>query len=88
MAETYFVPCAFNTWDRYNRQRNMAMRRWAGRLQDSDWGYLRLVSSDGQTILSGTSQITGGGPQALQQVKTALRQALVQLGISDVPKEL
>ncbi|KAL7574657.1 hypothetical protein ACA910_003004 [Epithemia clementina (nom. ined.)] len=45
VAESFFVPCAFNTWDRYDRNYNMAMRQWAGPLKDSDWGYLRLISS-------------------------------------------
>ena len=64
------------------------MRRWAGPLKQSDWGYLRLISSDGKTILAGTSQITSGRRAEAVQVKHAQRQALVQLGVDDLPHEL
>jgi hypothetical protein len=38
IVETYFVPAAFNTWDRHNSPSHMygrAFAHWSGRLKDS-----------------------------------------------------
>ena len=85
IVEEYFVPAAFNTWDRSNAQYNQAFRKWSSGLQNSWWGYLRIISNDGQTILSGTKQITGG--HGLKDVIRCLREALEELDL-DVPPEL
>ena len=85
VVEEYFIPAAFNTWDRSNVRYNKAFRVWAGGLQSSWWGYLRIISNDGTTILSGTKQITGG--QGLNDVIRCLREALEALEM-DVPPEL
>jgi hypothetical protein len=35
IAEQYFVPAAFNTWDRSNSKFNAPMRRWSAGLEGS-----------------------------------------------------
>lgn len=35
VAEKYFLPVAFNTWDQSNSARNAAFRRWSGDLMES-----------------------------------------------------
>jgi len=34
-AEELFTPCAFNTYDRYDKARNEPMRRWSAGLAGS-----------------------------------------------------
>jgi hypothetical protein len=59
VVEQLFVPCAFNTWDRGNERFNEPMKRWAGRLESSWWGYLRIVDCEGNNVINGTNQLTG-----------------------------
>lgn len=35
IAETYFVPAAFNTWDRSNTKYAQAFHKWSGPLANS-----------------------------------------------------
>ena len=79
-AEELFVPCAFNTWDRHDPRRNDAMKRWGAGLDDSWWGYLRIVDSEGRNVVTKTGQITGG--HKLLEVKQVLRDALFQMNNS------
>lgn len=85
-AETLFVPCAFNTWDRYNSKYNEAMKCWSSGLEDSWWGYLRIIDpKDTRRVISATRQITGR--HQLAEVKHVMRLALEDLGIP-VPESL
>lgn len=82
IVHDYFVPAAFNTWDRSKSKYNKAHKAWGNGLESSWWGYLRVISVDGRTILSSTNQITGF--HHLEDVKQAIRIALIKLGI-DIP---
>jgi hypothetical protein len=54
-------------------------------LQNSHFGYLRIVSADGKEILTGTGEITGG--RQLKEVLGVLREALEELD-REIPEEL
>ena len=84
-AEELFVPCAFNTWDRSNPKRNKAMKTWATGLENSWWGYLRIIDSEGNQVIGGTRQITSR--RAKDDVKRAMIEALEDLDI-DIPDYL
>jgi len=85
-AEEFFVPCAFNTWDRSNAKYNEPMKKWGAGLAHSWWGYLRIIDSKGKIVLTGTNQITSR--HALSHVKQIMREALEDLGIANIPDDL
>jgi len=88
-----FVPVYFNTWDRKKEKSsrsddgddeedksNSAFAAWGGELADSDWGYVRIVTPDGEKVVAGTGQITGGNASNLEQVVAVATVALEELG--------
>lgn len=85
VVEQYFVPCAFNTWDRHNPKYVKAFQQWSSGLEGSCWGYVRIVDPSKNQILSKTQQITGG--HGLSDVKRCIREALEKLGV-EVPLEM
>ena len=84
-AEELFIPCAFNTWDRRDPSRNQAMIKWGAGLSHSWWGYLRIIDSEGENVISATSQILGA--DHLNEVRDVMREALSKLSI-DIPDYL
>lgn len=84
-AEELFVPCAFNTWDRYKGNFNEPFKRWSGRLEESWWGYLRIVDCEGKNVIAGTGQLTGY--HKYDEVKETIVKALKKLG-KEVPDYL
>lgn len=79
VVEEFFVPCAFNTWDRSDPARNAPMIRWGAGLKNSWWGYLRIVDSEGAHIIAGTRQLTGY--QCREEVRSVIIKALEKYGI-------
>ena len=53
------------------------MHLWSAGLQNSHFGYLRIISADGKEILAGTGEITGG--RQLKEVLGVLKEASEQL---------
>ena len=96
VVEEFFVPCAFNTWDRNsNSKYSVPMKVWGAGLQSSWWGYLRIINVENSSrgnngtkkpsttsIVSGTRQITSS--RQLDEVKLVICEALEDLGY-DVP---
>jgi hypothetical protein len=81
LIQTHFVPVAFNTWDRNDCGYNQAMKAWGGPLARSDWGYVRIIATDGRTILASTPAVTGRNSKP--QVQAAIREALQKFAEHD-----
>ena len=82
VAEELFVPCAFNTWDRFEDDYNEPMKRWGGRLRLSDGGYLRIVDSEGENVIAETRGLNG--IESFDEVRDTIVEALKTLG-KEVP---